>query len=134
MPYLMILTIIGWGVGSLFYKVANDSIHPFMVSVICTIVYLIEAPIVLATIKFDKTVNTTGVIFSVLGAICMAAGSIGYFFALKKGGAGEVTATAAVYPAVTLLLSILFMGEDITWRKGIGMLLALASVTILSFK
>jgi drug/metabolite transporter (DMT)-like permease len=64
----------------------------------------------------------------------MAIGSMGYFFALKKGGAGEITTVTALYPAITLGLSMFFLGEELTWRKGIGIALALVSVFVLSFK
>jgi transporter family protein len=134
LPYLIVLAILGWGIGSLFYKMANDSLHPFMVSAIATIVYLIEVPLVFTFAKFNKTVTPSGIAFAILGSSCMAVGSIGYFFALKKGSAGEITAVSAVYPAITLLLSMFFLGEEMSWRKAIGMLLALASVFILGFK
>lgn len=134
LTYLIALAILGWGVGSLFYKVANDAIHPLMVSTIVTIVYVIMTPIAFVTNKFDRTLNWTGILFSVLGGIAMGAGSIGYSFALKKGAAGEVTAVAALYPALTLILSMIFLHEEMSWRKGIGMGLALVSVFILSTK
>lgn len=131
---LILLTIFCWGIGSLFYKMANDSLHPFMVSAIATIVYLVEVPLVFTFAKFSKAVTTNGVAFTILGSTFMAVGSIGYFFALKKGGAGEITAASAIYPAITLLLSVFFLGEEMSWRKGIGMMLALASVFILGSK
>lgn len=134
LPYLIALAIFGWGIGSLFYKVANDAIHPLMVSTIVTVVYVIMTPIAFMTNKFDRTLTWNGVIFSVLGGLAMGVGSIGYSFALKKGGAGEITAVAALYPALTLMLSMFFLHEEMTLRKGIGILLALASVSVLSFK
>jgi transporter family protein len=134
LPYLILLAIFGWGIGSLFYKVANDAMHPVMVSTVVTVVYIILTPITFMIVKFDKAINSTGVIFSVLGGICMAIGSMGYFFALKKGGAGEITTVTALYPAITLGLSMFFLGEELTWRKGIGIALALVSVFVLSFK
>jgi len=132
--YLIAIAIIGWGVGSLFYKIANDAIHPVMVSAIVTTVYIVMTPITFLTVKFDRTVTWTGVIFSILGGVCMAIGSMGYSFALKKGGAGEITTVCALYPALTLMLSMSFLGEEMTWRKGIGIGLALVSVLVLSFK
>lgn len=134
LSYLVALAIIGWGVGSLFYKVANDAIHPVMVSTIVTAVYVVMTPLTFLVVKFDRTVNTTGVVFSLLGGVCMAVGSMGYFFALKKGGAGEITTVTALYPALTLMLSMFFLGEELTWRKGIGIGLALVSVLVLSLK
>lgn len=132
--YLIIITILGWGIGSLFYKVANDNIHPIMVSTVVTFVYVIVTPLSFVFLKFPRDLNSTGVWYSVAGGLLMAVGSMAYFFALKRGGAGEVTTVTALYPALTLLLSVFFLQEGMTYRKGIGVALALISFIILSFK
>jgi transporter family protein len=132
--YLVLLAILGWGIGSLFYKVANDNIHPIMVSTIVTFVYIVLTPFTFLLMKFDRAVNPIGLWFSILGGICMAVGSMGYFFALKRGGAGEITTVTALYPALTLVLSMLFLSEELTWKKGIGIGLALISVIVLGWK
>lgn|SRR5574337_331425 len=131
---LIILTIVGWGIGSFLYKPANENMHPIMVSTIVTGIYIIATPFAFLFLKFDKTINTTGILFSLAGGLMMAVGSLGYMFALKKGGAGEITAITAVYPALTLALSMIFLNEDLTWRKGIGIALALISLLVLSWK
>lgn len=132
--YLVVITIIAWGVGSLFYKVANDNMHPIMVSTIVTCVYFIITPLTFLLYKFPKDVNVTGISFAVVGGILMAAGSIAYFYSLKRGGAGEVTTVTALYPALTLLLSMVFMKETINFKQGIGMVLALISFVLLGLK
>jgi transporter family protein len=131
---LVAIAIIGWGVGSLFYKVANDNIHPIMVSTIVTAMFIVLTPLSFKLFNVDYHVNSTGVIFSLMGGFTMCVGSIAYFYALKNGGAGEVTTVTALYPALTLLLSFIFMGEGITIKKGIGIGLALLSVFLLSKK
>lgn len=132
--YLIIITILGWGIGSIFYKLANDSMHPIMVSTIITVVYIIITPIPFIFLNFDKSINQNGIIYSVIGGLLMCAGSMGYFFALKTGGAGEISTITALYPALTLVLSYCFMGESMSLRKGIGVALALLSFYILSKK
>lgn len=133
--YLILLSILGYGVGSLLCKVANDQMHPMMVSTCITITYVIGTPLAFLFLNFDKTVSVNGIVFAVLGGITMCIGTIGYFFALRSGGgAGEVTTAIALYPALTLILSCLFLGETMNLRKGIGVALALASVFILSRK
>lgn len=134
MQYLIAVTIIAWGVGSLFYKVANDNIHPIMVSTIVTGVYFVITPLTFWLYKFPKDVNLAGVSFSIMGGICMAVGSIAYFYALKKGGAGEITTVTALYPALTLLISMLFLKETINYKQGIGVFLALVSFVLLGLK
>lgn len=132
---LMILAILGWGVGCFFYKIAgNHGLQPFMISAIATLVYMIETPLPFLFLKFDRSWNWLGVACVAAGALCMTVGSLGYFFALKKGDAGVITAVTAIYPAVTLALSLLFLGEGFTIRKGIGIGLAILSMFIIGWK
>lgn len=134
LTYLIILTIVGWGLGSFFYKPANDQMHPFMVTTIATCMYVIITPITFFFVKFDKTITTTGVTCSLLGAIMMGIGSLAYYFAIKKGGVGEIAAVTSLYPALTLILSMLFFHEELNWRKGIGIGLAMLAAVVLSWK
>ena len=133
-PYLIVITILGWGIGSLFYKVANDNIHPIMVSTVVTAVYLIITPMTYIFFKFPKDLNTPGISASVLAGLCMAGGSLAYFFALRRGSAGEVTTITALYPGLTLLLSMYFLKETINLKQGIGMAFALISFVLLGMK
>lgn len=132
--YLVILSVIGWGVGSLFYKQANDNIHPLMVSTIVTLTYAVLTPFAFLFVKFPHTVNATGVGFAVGGGLCMCLGSLGYFYALRSGSAGNITILTSLYPALTLLLSCIFLKEAIGLKQGIGMGLALVSFVLLSMK
>jgi drug/metabolite transporter (DMT)-like permease len=134
LPYLILLTILGWGIGSLCYKPANDAMHPIMVTTTVTVMYVLLTPLAFLLLKFDKTVTWSGIGYSALGGALMAIGSFAYFFALKKGGAGEITTVTALYPALTLVLSMIILHEELTWRKGVGVLLALVSVLVLSWK
>jgi transporter family protein len=131
---LVIITIIGWGVGSLLYKVANDNIHPMMVTLICTFLYVVFLPIQFFLFKIDTKVNITGVIYSLLGGLIMGIGSLAFFFALQKGEAGKITAATSLYPALTLILSMIFMNETMSFKKGLGVAFALVSVYLLSQK
>lgn len=131
---LICLSIFGWGVGSLFYKVANTNLHPVMVSTLVTALFLVLIPLTFMFTKVDTTLNTKGVAFALMGGLCMCVGSLAYFFALRRGGGGEVTTVTALYPAVTMMLSILFLREDITIQKGFGLALSIAGIYVLSKK
>lgn len=131
---LIIISILGWGAGSFFYKGANTHIHPMMVSSIATCVYALAIPVYFTFVKFDHSVNSTGLVYTVLGSICMCAGSMAYFYALRVGAAGQVTAITALYPGLTLLLSYLFLGENLSPKKILGMIFAFAAAYFLSLK
>lgn len=118
--WLVALTILGWGSGALLCKVATNHISPMMLAVITTAIYVIMMPPLFYFVKFDKGYNGVGLTFAILGAVAMALGSVAYFYALQKGQAGITTILAGTYPALTLVLSGLFLGEGITIRKVIG--------------
>jgi uncharacterized membrane protein len=127
------MSIVGWGVGSFVFKFANTTLHPLMVSAISLATYLIIIPFAFLLFKFDHTLNLTGVAYAVVGSLFMCAGTLGFSFALRNGGeAGSTTALSALYPALTMALSCLFLAEPFTIKKGIGMIFVLISFVILS--
>lgn len=130
--YLILISILGWGIGSFLYKGANQHMHPIMVACIATCVYVILLPIYFIFFNFDKKYDLPGVTYNILGALCMCAGSIAYFFAIKKGDVGQITALTALHPTITLVLSIVFFKESITIYKIVGIILALSSGYFLS--
>lgn len=132
--YLIAISIIGWGVGAIFYKIANTTVHPIMVSAIITTTFLFLTPIAFLSFNVDKTINLIGVLATIAGGILMGAGSIAYYYSLRTGDAGQITTITALYPVLTLILSCLFMGEEMTFRKAIGILLACVSFYFLSWK
>ena len=129
---LITLTIIGWAVGSVFYKLANDRIDPVMCSAIGIAAYILLVPLTFLFLKVSTALNTMGVVYALLGALTMGLGSLTYYYLLQRGGVGTISAATSVYPALILLISVLFLGEELNVRKVIGVALALGSVWILS--
>ena len=131
---LVLICILGWGIGSFFCKTANSAMHPIMVIAIGSILHTLMTPLLFGIFKVNYTINTTGVVYSILCGIMMGIGSIAYFYALQKNDAGSTTFITALYPGVTILLSFLFMGENLSWRKMGGILCAFASFYFFSAK
>lgn len=132
--YLILLAIFGWGIGSLFIKGANDNMHPIMVSTFMTMTYALLTPLSFLFIKFNHSVNFSGIAYAIVGALFMCTGSMGYFFALKSGAAGQITIMTSLYPALTLFISCMFLGEQMSLKKAIGIGFALISFLILKGK
>jgi len=65
----------------------------------------------------------TGVL-GLLGALC-------FLVAVARGPVSLVTILSALYPALTVCLAVLFLGETITLRQGCGMVLALVSMVLI---
>ena len=109
--------------------------HPLVVSTISMIVYIIVLPIALVAVKPNLAVTSLGIWVTIIGSICMCAGSLGFAYALRNGGAaGQTTILCALYPALTLVLSMTFMQETINLKQGMGVVLALVSFYLLNLK
>jgi drug/metabolite transporter (DMT)-like permease len=138
MPYLffVVASILGWGIGSIWYKMATSSgLHPLMMSIIALVFYAALTPLLWIFVKFDHTITAIGVAYTLIGAAFMCVGTLGFSYALRSGGAaGSTTFLCSLYPALTLVLSMIFLGEVLTIRKIIGIALALVSLIVLSSK
>lgn len=132
--YFILITIIAWGIGGIFTKLASNEMNPVMMSIITTTIYMVALPIIISTFKVNLAVNFIGFVYAIISSICLGAGSLSYMFALQKGSAGEITAVSATYPVITMLLSFVFLSEEMTLKKIIGCLLAVTSIYILTSK
>lgn len=129
--HLLAIVILGWGTGSLFYSLANNRIHSVLMSTIATLVYLAITPLYFLIFKVEYNWNISGIVYSIIGATLMSIGTMAYCYLLQKGGAGQITSAAALYPALTVLLSVLFLHEQFTFKRAIGIALALLCVYII---
>ena len=134
LQYLIMGTILSWGVGSIFYKIANDHVHPIIVATCVAATSLILIPLAFIFVKFPKEINSAGVTYAIIGALCMDIGTLAFFFALKKDAAGSITAVTSLYPAVTLILSMIFFHEGINPKKTIGLVCSLIGIYFLGLK
>ena len=106
-----------------------------MVSSVSLGVYTLLVPLIWFFMKFDHAVTFTGVAVTIIGSLFMCIGTMGFSYALRAGGeAGQVTILTALYPGVTLLLSMLFLKEQVNLKQGIGMAFALIGFLLMSRK
>lgn len=130
----IIFAIVAWGVGAIFTKVAANNLHPLVMAAVAELFYIIFVPIAIIGTKTPITLNTNGFIFGFISAACMGGGSLAYYFALQKGDVGAVAAATSVYPVLTVILSALILNEDMSIKKIIGCILAVASVILITQK
>lgn len=133
--WFILIAIVGWGIGSFLAKISNAEMQPLVVSAVSMVVYIIVLPIAIAAVKPDLTVTSLGVVVTIIGSLFMCVGSLGFAYALRSGGAaGQTTILTALYPALTLILSMVFMRETINLKQGVGVALALVSFYLLNLK
>ncbi len=127
-----VFALILWGVWGLFQKLATNVMPPrnvFFVSALGAIVVVLA---MLSMSAFPLRMNFEGALFGVLAGICSSLGGLLFLQALDKGEASVVVTFTALYPVVTFILSIVLLHESITLKQGVGIVLALFSMVLLT--
>lgn len=126
-------TILLFGISVFFRKLAVDRIHPYQLQIVAGAVYAIEIPVWLYLLSKNNIsgYNTSGVIY---GALCIATyvvAAVLFGMLLKSSNsAGQSTILVALNPIVTLVLSMMFLGETLTVKKFVACLLALCGLIV----
>jgi bacterial/archaeal transporter family protein len=76
---------------------------------------------------------STSIRYALLAGVAGSIGSIFFYLALKKGKTSAVVPLTALYPLITLALSVLFLKEEIFGVRIVGVILALVANLLLSF-
>jgi len=121
---LLAITAFLWGATPVLEKIGLGKADPLtgvtIRSLAVTVALLIY---VLSTGKIKQIFQTDTkaiAIFTITGLMAGLLGMITYFGALKKGATSQIVPIAATYPLVTAILSILILGENVTFLRLIG--------------
>ncbi len=135
-PWLLysLIALLIWGLWGFFPKLTTNYIEPRSAMVFQSLGSLIVAIVVLIfALKLKPDVHPKGFLFAVLTGIAGICGALFFLYALSTGGktAAVVTLTA-LYPLITIALSFFLLHETITLVQGIGILLALVAIVLIS--
>jgi len=76
--------------------------------------------------------DSDGILLAVFAGFLGALGFVFYIFALKSGKVSIVSVLTAGYPAVSVVLAIIVIGDILTLTQGIGILLVVSAIITLS--
>jgi len=131
---LILLTVIFSGVSVFFRKMAIDKIHPYQLQIIAGIVYAIEVPIWLYLMKRENisSYNPVGVMYGIVCILTLVCGAVILSYLLKTTTSpGTLAVLVSTSPLVTLLLSVVFLGEEFTIKKLIGCISVVIGIGLL---
>lgn len=124
-----------WGIAPIFGKLGLLTTQPLAALTIRSLV--VSVILLIAVTASGQWGNITGInaksaIFLALEGICAALlGQLSYYYALKYGEVGRISAVVAAFPLVALLLGILLLGEKLTFTKIIATLLVVSGIVLL---
>ncbi|MGX2042114.1 EamA family transporter [Methylocaldum sp. MU1018] len=119
-----------WGVWAFLPKLTTRYIDPKSAIVYEAAGGLIVALAVL--ILFKPTTEPRGIALSLSTGISGATGAFAYLYAVAKGPVAPVSTATALYPILAIVLACFFLNESVTLRQGIGIVLGLIAMVLIS--
>lgn len=126
--YLTLFTITSWGIGQVLIKKSLSNISPLWISIISFICSLIVF-VPLSLTQGDLELPENKYIFLIVLASFLY---YLFYYAIDKGMLSVTGTIVAMYPAITILLSILFLGENLSINQVIAIVLILSGGYLLS--
>jgi len=121
-----------WGIWGVFCKVATQHLGPQVAYLIGIFGYVPVLGILLYETGGKAPWHPWGWAAALAAGMSTGFGLFFFFRALHTGTASVVVPLTSLYPVVTVLLSWLFLGENLSPRQLTGLILAMAAVWLLS--
>jgi len=127
-----LLTVVMWGIWGVFSKLASAHSKPRQVLLFQSVGVLAFALVVLLVENFKIEWSLPGFGWSFAAGFFTFIGFLTFFAALEQGKASTVVTLSALYPVVTILLSIVFLHEKISLKESAGIVFALMACVLLT--
>ncbi len=121
-----------WGLWGFFSKVATLHLAPQATYVIAILGHLAVVAYLWTGPGLAITWQPWGLATALMAGLCMAFGLLCFFRALALGTATVVVPLTALYPLITVLLSVVLLREKVSPSQLLGVALALLAVWLLS--
>ena len=127
-----VATVILWGIWGVFSKLASNYCKPRYMLLFQCVGMLAFALLVLGLLRFKVEWSGPGFGWAFAGGFAAFVGFLTFFAGLEKGSASTVVTLSALYPLITILLSISFLHEKLTPTQGLGIVFALVASVLLA--
>jgi uncharacterized membrane protein len=130
--YYSIAAALFWGVWGIVAKLISEDVNPYTNHVLFTVGMLFTIPFVTGKIRKEQPIRK-GIIWGIISGILAVIGNVAVFQSFSSGGlAAIVIPLTNLYPLVTILIALLIFKEKLNWLNGIGILIAIPAVVMLS--
>lgn len=125
-------TFLFWGLWGFFPKLTVRYVSPVSAIVFEALIGVPVALVVLSAIGFKPDLHPRGVLLASLTGVLGILGALMYLTAVQRGNTSLVATFTALYPALTVLLAVLFLGERLVLRQWLGVGLALVAMLLVA--
>ncbi len=121
-----------WGLWGFLQKPAAASIGPWSTIVFQGAANFLVSVAVVIFMRFQVDLHPVGVPAALAAGFLGSAGTLGFLYAVGRGETSTILPFTAMYPVLTILLSVIFLRETVSITQGIGILCAIAAIYFLS--
>lgn len=129
-----VVVFVVWGVATFWDKMAVNHLGGGFAAKMAALVWLPSLIIVLLMTLFHEKlgINGEGMKWFFLSNLAWAAASVTYYLVLSKMELGTGAVLTALYPVVSVILGLVFLGETMTGYKIFGVVMGLGAIILLS--
>ncbi len=129
-----VVVFVVWGVATFWDKMAVNHLGGGFAAKMAALVWLPSLIIVLLMTLFHEKlgINGEGMKWFFLSNLAWAAASVTYYLVLSKMELGTGAVLTALYPVVSVILGLVFLGETMTGYKILGVVMGLGAIILLS--
>lgn len=129
-----LVALVLWGLWGVFGKLAARSLPPSALLLLSYCGIVLVFPIVLILCVRGIRLPTLDVhsAYALLSGLIVGFGFLFFYLALGAGETSRVVLVTATYPVVTVLIAAAWLGEPITVKSALGIMLAVSGVLLLS--
>jgi drug/metabolite transporter (DMT)-like permease len=133
--FYAIVTTVFWGVWGAFIEVPEKKGFPATLGYVVWSLTMIPCAVVaLALVGWQLEHDLRSVLLGCAAGLLGAAGQLVLFDTLRRGPAYLVFPVVALSPVVSVVLSVLLLGETASARAWVGIVLALLALPLLSYQ
>lgn len=131
---LAIITLLCWGVWGLLMKLASNHLMWYQIFVITTITSAITAILLYIIYKPALPISSPGLLYALMAGILGSISLITFFIALSLERASLIIPLTALYPAITVILAMIVLKEQLTLYQLVGVTMAIIAVLLISLE
>ncbi len=135
--WLSIFGMICWGIAPIFAKIGLKNLDPLVGLIIRTLIassFAISFLVLKLSdgilIQIKNISFKTWLFITIEALLATLVGDLAYYAAIKKGSVSIVATIMASSPLVTMIVSTIFLGENITLTKVFGAILIIGGIMI----
>jgi transporter family protein len=131
---LSAVALLSWGFWALLNKMALNYLGWHQVYIVSIFVSLSAMLIIYALFKPPIDIQSRGFSLAILASILGTVAVVAFYAALEGGKASVVVPFTSLYPVVAIVLSYIVLNEKLSATQGLGVILAVVAIILVSIE